>query len=90
MKGILIKTFDSHGDLIDRSEVLEIDATYLQSAQIEDSDIRYSLSVPAASQVSDYIFKIKINTPIQVIGVCYVKFTFPQEIDISGIDLDQI
>ena len=90
MSGIFIKTYDSHGDLIDRSVLLEIDATNLQQDQILDSDISYSLSLPAARQISDYTFKININTPMEIVGECYVKFTFPQEIDISGIDLDQI
>ena len=75
--GFFIKTFDDHGDLLDKSLELEIDATALLPSKIEDSDVTAELSVPAVSQFSSYSFSFDLPVPMETTGYCFVKFTFP-------------
>jgi hypothetical protein len=88
--GFTIRTYDEDGDLLDKSRALNVDATNLKPAKIEDDDISISLSLPAASQVSSYTISFDVKIPIESTGECFVKYIFPAEIDISGLNLENI
>lgn len=49
ISGFSIRTFDEHGDLLDKSATLELDASNLELAGILDSHISLSVSVPQVS-----------------------------------------
>jgi len=76
--------------LLDKSIELQIDATNLLPSIISDSDLTIEMSIPALNQVTSYTLKFELPVPIDSTGKCFVKYTFPDELDISGLDLDTI
>jgi hypothetical protein len=90
VSGFTIRTYDSDGNIYDKSGSFDLDATSLESATITDEDISIALSVPATDQISSYTISFTVDTPIETTGECFVKFTFPEEIDVSGLDLENI
>lgn len=90
VSGFNIRTYDSDGNIYDKSSSFDLDATGLESATIADEDIAISLSVPAVDEVSSYTISFTVDTPIETTGECFVKITFPEEIDVSGVILENI
>ena len=90
ISGFGIRTYDDHGDLLDKSESLDLDATNLQPDVILDEHISFSVSVPAGGQISDYSFTFEVDIPMESTGECFVKYTFPEEFDVSNLNVDSV
>ena len=85
--GFSILTFDKHGDHpLDFSTTFALDGTGLQFAQIEDSSLIVDIVESFPNELTQY--KITFETPnhIDSDAGCFVKYTFPPELDISQVD----
>jgi hypothetical protein len=89
-KGFKIKT--AHQDEVTTAEssVLQIDATYYTSMLLDDSLITYDLDVVYPGEYSTYTISFKSEVPLDITDGCYVKYTFPKEIDANRMDLSSI
>lgn len=89
--GYSLITFNSDGENPqDYSSQFTFDGSNLQPEQIEDSSFEVELTDFFPNEVTDY--KITFETPnhIDSDAGCFVKYTFPEEIDISQVDLKNI
>jgi hypothetical protein len=46
--------------------------------------------VPYSAEESEYTVSFTSPIPINTNSACFVKYTFPSEIDVSNLDLDNI
>jgi len=84
-------TFDQYGDVtIDFTADFSLDATSKTAAQISDDTFSYSLGVAFPTELTDYTLSFETQSMIESDQGCYVKITFPDEIDISSVDLTNI
>jgi hypothetical protein len=90
VSGFYIRTLDEHGDLMDKSISLDLDASGLLPDVILDEHLSLELSVPATGQVSSYTISFEIDIPMETTGECFVKYMFPVELDLTGLDIEDI
>ena len=88
--GFTILTLDQHGDHpVDYSSEFSLDGTGLTYSAIDAATFAYDIDIVFPSELSTY--KLTFDTEqIDSNGGCYVKYTFPAEIDISEVEVNSI
>jgi len=82
--GFSVLTYDIHKDAIDYSaDLMKIDATLFTPMTIADDDFIYHLSHHHANELSDYKISFDSGIPISSSDGCFVKYTFPPELNTS-------
>lgn len=91
LDNFLVKTLTNTDVDIDSSESFSQDASAYDPYPINDTNIAYTLStgIPAAFP-STYTLTFQLQNDIESPGGCWVKFTFPPEVDISQVDLTSV
>jgi hypothetical protein len=89
--GFSILTYDKNlDDPRDFSSDFSLDASSLSATAINDDTFSYELGVSFPSELTEYALTFETPNQIDSDKGCYVKYTFPDEIDISSIDKTNI
>jgi hypothetical protein len=62
----------------------------LTKIEVDDSTFVFDVSSFFQGDESDKIISFELSNPLENNDGCYVKITFPDEIDISNVDLTDI
>lgn len=57
---------------------------------LDESLITYDLDVVYPGEYATYTISFKSEIPMDITGSCYVKYTFPSELDVTMMDLTSI
>lgn len=90
VEGFKISTFDISSSQIDESLDFSFDGTTLIPAQISPDSFSYETTSQYFADKSDWQISFTISHLLEPLEPCFVKLTFPDDIDISQIDLDNI
>jgi len=90
IEGFAIRTYDVYGNPIDFVESFDYDGTNLTLIEIDDSTFVFDISSFFPGDESDKIISFELSNPLELNDGCYVKITFPDEIDISSVNLTDI
>ena len=66
------------------------DGNELQDKFIDEASFVYQISSSFPSDRVESVFSFEISNPIDLNDGCIIKFNFPEEMDISNIDLTDI
>jgi hypothetical protein len=90
VEGFAIRTYDVNGNPIDFVESFDYDGTSLTLIEVDDSTFLYDISSNFPRDESDKIISFELSNSLETNDGCYVKITFPDEIDISNVNLTDI
>jgi hypothetical protein len=62
----------------------------LTKIEVDDSTFTYEISSNFPSDETDKVISFALTNPLELNDGCYVKVTFPDEIDISNVNLTDI
>ena len=75
---------------LDLSNKFALDASNLVHSPIDDATFSYEVHEPFLERLSTYTLTFETVNHIDSDRVCYVKYTFPSELDISELDYSSI
>lgn len=76
---------------IDYSDnVLKLDASLFTPYPISVDSFSYMLSHHHSAELSSYLISFETEIPIDNQQGCFVKYTFPEELDVSQVILDNV
>jgi hypothetical protein len=76
--------------LIVENQDVSFDGSQLKPTIFDQKVIEYSLSNPEISEPTDLSIIFNTTIPVESYDTCYVKYTFPDAIDISKMIKDDI
>lgn len=88
--GYSLRTLTQAGTQIDHSEDFVLDGSTLAPALLEVSLISADIEVPFAGEATDYTITFTTSLNVGPSSGCYVRYTFPENVDASGLDLTNI
>lgn len=83
--GYYVRTFSSSHSLIDQTEQFSVDATGLLAPVFGQSNFEYALTSDFLDKPSNYTLTFTTDLDVTSGDGCFVKYTFPQEVDLSGL-----
>jgi hypothetical protein len=90
IEGFAIRTYMVNGNPIDFVESFDYDGTSLTKIEVDDSTFVFDVSSFFPGDESDKVMSFALISPLETNFGCYVKITFPDEIDISNVNLTDI
>jgi len=75
---------------IDQTAEFSLDATAFTPSLFDSADFSYSLSSNFVTTASNYTLTFKTSMDIGSHDGCFVKYTFPPELDISTMSLTDV
>ena len=78
------------GTQIDHSEDFALDGSAFVPAPLEVSRISADIEVPFAGEATDYTITFTTSLNVGPSSGCFVRYTFPEDVDASGLDLANI
>jgi hypothetical protein len=88
--GHQVETLDGELNFIDRSEDVSLNAEDFKAGPLNDELITYALDVAFSGEVSSYSISFEADLALNIRDGCYVKYTFPSELDVTGMDLETL
>jgi hypothetical protein len=79
-----------NSDLIDFSTTFSLDASAFTVPELDASSLSYEIGSPFLSDFTTYKLTVDYSGPIEPSTGCFIKYTFPAEIDISEVDASSI
>jgi hypothetical protein len=89
-EGYKIRVYDQHSELINEMTNLSIDGSSLIAETLSLDSISHSVTNKANGEINNLSVSFESKTPINSMGFCYVKYTFPQEYNLTKFDTDDI
>lgn len=90
VEGYMITTYDIDSNVIDTSEAFAFDGTALTPVSVDDSTFSYEISSSFPRDETEKVISFELSNPLEFNDGCYIKITFPEEIDISNMNFDDI
>lgn len=88
--GYGLRTLSRTGAQVDHAEDFMIDASEYESVELETAGVTVELSVPFANEASSYTVSFESPVDLKDDQSCYVRYQFPEEIDVSNLDIGSI
>ena len=87
VSGFKISTFTNDVQLIDESDTLSLDASSFTPQPLPQDSITIDVSKPYAHELSNYSISFIPGIPIDIESGCFVKYTFPKDINMSQLQI---